>query len=57
VDEQPVRLKKLIEHIWMVIGMAKACENMNELKRRVGDMSGRSPVQRTFLLPPPQNAL
>jgi hypothetical protein len=47
-------LKKLIEHIWMVVGMAKACENMNELKRRVGEMSGRTQVQLTLLLPPPK---
>jgi hypothetical protein len=45
-------LKKLIEHIWMLIGMAAACENMGELRRRMAERFGRVPVQMTLFLPP-----
>lgn len=44
-------LKKLIEHIWMLIGMASACTTMNELKRRMAEKYGRVPVQYTLYLP------
>lgn len=45
-------LKKLIEHIWMVVGMASACETMPELRRRMAEKFGRIPVQLTMYLPP-----
>ncbi|GAT31509.1 P63C domain-containing protein [Terrimicrobium sacchariphilum] len=45
-------LKKLIEHIWMVVGMASACETMSELRRRMAEKFGRIPVQLTMYLPP-----
>jgi hypothetical protein len=48
-------LKKLIEHIWMVIGMASACETMAELKRKMAEKYGRIPIQYTLFLPPPSN--
>ncbi|HEV2843168.1 MAG TPA: P63C domain-containing protein [Chthoniobacterales bacterium] len=44
-------LKKLIEHIWMVIGMAKACETMQELRDRMAYQFGRQPFQLTLYLP------
>jgi hypothetical protein len=44
-------LKKLIEHIWMVIGIAKTCNSMTELKEKMGQMYGRIPVQYTMYLP------
>lgn len=47
-------LKKLIEHIWMVIGMARTCETMNELRDKVNGLYGKHPVQLRFYLPPPQ---
>ncbi len=45
-------LKKLIEHIWMVVGMASACFDMRELRERMAEKFGRHPVQfRLFLGP------
>ena len=46
-------LKKLVEHIWMVIGIAKTCATMKELRDKMGAMYGRFPVQYTLYLPPP----
>jgi hypothetical protein len=44
-------LKKLIEHIWMVIGIAKTCRTMPELKDKMAEMYGKIPVQYTLYLP------
>lgn len=44
-------LKKLTEHIWMVIGMASACRTMPELRARMAEKFGRTPVQLTLYLP------
>jgi hypothetical protein len=46
-------LKKLIEHIWMLIGMASACHDMAELRQRMAEKFGRERVQLTLYLPPP----
>ena len=46
-------LKKLIEHIWMVVGMASACRNMTELKYRMGERFGKQPFQYLLFLDPP----
>ncbi len=46
-------LKKLIEHIWMLVGMASACATMDELKRKMAEKFGRIPIQLTLYLPPP----
>jgi hypothetical protein len=46
-------LKKLIQHIWMVIGMARACYSMHELRRRMAEHYGLQPAQITMYLPPP----
>jgi hypothetical protein len=48
-------LRKLVEHIWMVIGLAKACQSMPELKQRMAEIYGRQPVQLTMFLPPPND--
>jgi hypothetical protein len=45
-------LKRLIEHVWMLIGMATACASMQELRGRMAERFGRTPVQLTFYLPP-----
>lgn len=50
-------LRKLTEHIWMVIGLAKACHSMPELKARMAELYGRQPVQLTMFLPPPNNTV
>lgn len=34
-------LKKLVEHIWKVIGVASTCENMAELKNRMQEIYGK----------------
>lgn len=44
-------LRKLIEHIWMIIGMARTCENMRELRDRVNALYGKEPVQLRLYLP------
>jgi hypothetical protein len=43
-------LKKLIEHIWMVIGIAKTCRTMPDLKDKMAEMYGKVPVQYTLYL-------
>jgi hypothetical protein len=50
-------LRKLVEHIWMVIGLAKACQSMPELKQRMAEIYGRQPVQLTMFLPPPNSGV
>jgi hypothetical protein len=46
-------LQKLIQHIWMVIGVAKTCFSMYELREKMAIQFGRQPVQLTFFVPPP----
>jgi hypothetical protein len=45
-------LKKLVEHIWMLVGMARACHTMRELREKMAEQYGRRPVQFTLFLPP-----
>jgi hypothetical protein len=45
-------LKRLVEHLWMLVGMASACHNMAELRHRMAEKFGRQPVQFTLYLPP-----
>lgn len=44
-------LKKLVEHLWMLVGMASACGSMAELRRKMAEKYGRTPVQLTLYLP------
>lgn len=46
-------LKKLIEHIWMLVGMASACSTMEELRRRMAAKFGKEPFQLMLFLDPP----
>jgi hypothetical protein len=46
-------LKKLVEHIWKLIGIAKTCTNMSELKDKMAELHGRQPVQYRLYLPFP----
>jgi P63C domain len=46
-------LKKLTEHLWMLIGMASACQTMWELRQRMAERFGRQAVQFTLFLTPP----
>lgn len=50
-------LKKLIEHIWMLIGMSRACFNLDELKERMAIQFGRQKVQLSLFLPPPTRTM
>jgi hypothetical protein len=36
-------LKKLIEHIWKVIGVASTCATMDELRKRMQELYGKKP--------------
>jgi P63C domain-containing protein len=36
-------LKRLIEHIWKVIGLASGCEDMRELKNKMQEIYGKAP--------------
>ena len=46
-------LKRLTEHLWMTIGMAKTCSTMPQLREHMAMHFGMEPVQLTFYLPPP----
>lgn len=39
-----------MEHIWMVIGIAKTSSSMAELKTKMAEMYGKVPVQYTMYL-------
>lgn len=45
-------LRKLVEHIWMLIGMASACRDMADLRQRMAEKFGREKVQFIMYLPP-----
>ena len=45
-------LKKLVEHLWMLVGMARACNTMEELREKMAQQAGRRKVQVTVFLPP-----
>jgi hypothetical protein len=47
-------LRKLVELIWKVIGIASTCRNIAELKQKMAELHGRMPVQYTFYLPIPK---
>ena len=44
-------LRKLTQHIYTLIGVAKTCHNMRELRDKMAEMYGKSPVQLTLYLP------
>jgi hypothetical protein len=46
-------LKKLTEHLWMLIGMAAACQSMPELRQKMAERFGRHQVQFTLFVEPP----
>lgn len=46
-------LRRLIEHIWMLIGLASACQDMAELRQRMAEKFGREGIQLRLYLPPP----
>jgi hypothetical protein len=44
-------LRKLIEHLWLLIGIAKTCRSMPELRRKMAEMFGKQAIQYTLYLP------
>lgn len=44
-------LRKLIEHIWMLIGMARSCQTMRELRDRMAMQFGREPFLLNMYIP------
>ena len=46
-------LKRLMEHIWMVIGIASTCRSMMELKEKVAEKFGKHYVQVSIPFPLP----
>jgi hypothetical protein len=44
-------LRKLVEHIWMLIGMARSCQTMRELRDRMAMQFGREPFLLNLYLP------
>jgi hypothetical protein len=44
-------LKKLLEHIWKIIGIASTCQDMMELRNKIAAMYGRVGVQYMLYLP------
>jgi hypothetical protein len=48
---QDIGLRALLPHIYEVIGIAKTCHDMRELREKVALHYGREPVQLTMYLP------
>lgn len=46
-------LKALTEHLWMLIGMATACQTMPELRQKMAERFGKQQVQFTLFIDPP----
>lgn len=44
-------LKKLVEHIWMLIGVAKTCHSMTDLRDRMAELNGKTAIQLRLYLP------
>jgi hypothetical protein len=44
-------LPKLIQHIYILIGVARTCGHMSELRRKMAEMNGKVPVQYTLFVP------
>ncbi len=44
-------LKKLVEHIWALIGIARTCQNMLELREKMACLNGKTMVQLFLPLP------
>jgi hypothetical protein len=47
-------LKRLTEHLWMLIGVASACTSLSELRQRMAERFGKHQVQFTLFIDPPR---
>lgn len=45
-------LKKLVEHIWKLVGVASTCQTMMQLRRRMAEIHGKVPIQLTLFVDP-----
>lgn len=52
---EDVGLRSLISHIYEIIGIAKTCSDMRELRDKVALHYGQEPVQLTLMLPKRRN--
>jgi hypothetical protein len=43
--------RKLVEHIWILIGVARTCEHMVELRQKMAELDGKTLVQLMLPLP------
>jgi hypothetical protein len=50
-------LKRLVEHLWKLVGMAAACKTMPELRYRMAEAYGREPFQYTLFIEPPYKTM
>jgi hypothetical protein len=48
-------LRKLTEHIWLLIGISKTCQTMSELRDRMAELNGKQSVQLRLFVPFPSN--
>jgi hypothetical protein len=48
-------LKKLVEHIWTLIGVSRTCTTMVELRERMAELNGYRMVQLMLPFPAPKN--
>ena len=46
-------LKKLVEHIWMLIGISRTCGNMDELRHKMEQMFGKGAFQYDIFMSVP----
>jgi P63C domain-containing protein len=44
-------LKKLVEHIWSLIGVSRTCQTMVELRQKMAELNGKTLVQLMLPLP------
>lgn len=50
-------LKKLVEHIWMVVGIAKTCKTLQELREKMAQQFGKQQIQLNLFLPVPKKVI
>jgi hypothetical protein len=50
-------LRKLTEHLWMLIGIASTCQSIHELQAKMAERFGKQPVQYVLWVDPPRKAL
>jgi len=46
-------LRRLVEHIWMVVGVAKTCQTMDELRHKMNQMFGKGVLQLDLFMQMP----